>query len=228
MRRQRKVAFGPRQHPSSAVLVLECGDLDQRGGLLGPVLELGVEQEDELGMIGLLEGQGPGVGELPDRPADGEGEVGRPGVDGVDRESRRDPLADGTSPGALTASVVPLGDVVAGVCELQADGDGEDRRQGQLRLALPDRLPAGHGRRHAQDDQHDGYAAVVGDGTGQVGAAGQHEGDPEDDARQGQGRRSRDGRPSRASPPRRGRSRRRRPRPGRPARGRGRRRPGRG
>ena len=49
--------------------------------------------------------------ELPDGMAGGEGEVGRPGVDGVDRPARGDPLADGAAPGALAEAVVPLGDV---------------------------------------------------------------------------------------------------------------------
>ena len=99
-----------------------------------------------------------GARQLPDRPADREGQVGRPGVEDVDRVLLRDPLADRPAPGARAGPVVPLGDVIAPVGQLQGDRDRHHRPQRPAGLAQPGRV---QGQQEPRQADHRRRAIIV-------------------------------------------------------------------
>src|SRR3954447_8576072 len=122
-----------------AALVLEAGHLEDGRRVAGPVSEFRLEQEQVLRSRARLVHKQLRMSKLADRAADRKGQVVRPGVGGVDRPARWDPLANGATPRSLAAAIVPLGDVVAQVRNFQAHCDQAQRNESLPRAGSRDR-----------------------------------------------------------------------------------------
>src|SRR5262249_34381527 len=112
--RPRKLAFRSGKNAGGAILVLEGGDLFELRRVLGPVLVLRVVEGDVRDLSRLIL-QVLWSDELPNRVSRSKGEIGSPGVDGVDRPTWWYPLPDRSSPGSLAQTVVPLRNIVSPV-----------------------------------------------------------------------------------------------------------------